>query len=130
MIKVYIMSTCPDCQVLMDKLNDTSQYEVIDIGTHVLHMKQFIHIRDTSPAMEEARKKRMGRNTLFCAGRWNRNPRSKTSGPCIKISHLKRELRKKQKKPLAFFLSSCYYLIVVMTDRGIAQLIEQRSPKP
>ncbi len=56
MIKVYIMSTCPDCQVLMDKLNDTSQYEVIDIGAHVLHMKQFIHIRDTSPAMEEARK--------------------------------------------------------------------------
>ena len=52
MIKVYIMPTCPDCQVLMDKLNDTSQYEVVDIGTHVLHMKQFIHIRDTSPAME------------------------------------------------------------------------------
>ena len=71
MIKVYIMPTCPDCQVLMDKLNDTSQYEVIDIGTHVLHMKQFIHIisliillgactdekyTDTSSSREGARK--------------------------------------------------------------------------
>lgn len=50
------MPTCPDCQVLMDRLKDTSRYEVIDIGSHVFHMKQFIHLRDTSPAMEEARR--------------------------------------------------------------------------
>lgn len=56
MIKVYIMPTCPDCQVLMDQLQDTSRYEVIDIGSHVLHMKQFLKIRDTSPAMETAKK--------------------------------------------------------------------------
>lgn len=71
MIKVYIMSTCPDCQVLMDKLNDTSQYEVIDIGTHVLHMKQFIHIRDTSPAMEEARKTDGSEYPVLC---WKMEP--------------------------------------------------------
>ena len=82
------------------------------------------------PGHGRGKKKRMGRHSLLCAGRRNRNPWSKRSGPCIKISHLKRERRKKQKKPLAFFLGSCYYLIVVMTDRGIAQLIEQRSPKP
>ena len=43
MIKVYIMPTCPDCQVLMDRLKDNSRYEVIDIGTHVKHMGPYIY---------------------------------------------------------------------------------------
>lgn len=50
MIKVYVMETCPDCVQMKSQLKDNPNYELIDIGTHVRHLKQFIRLRDTHPA--------------------------------------------------------------------------------
>ena len=56
MIKVYIMDTCPDCTILYDTIKNNPKYDVIDIGTHIRNLKEFIHLRDNEIIFNEAKK--------------------------------------------------------------------------
>mgnify|MGYP001773326553 FL=1 len=52
MTKVYVMSTCPDCFEVKARLSGNQDFEIIDIGEHVRNLKEFIRLRDTSPAFD------------------------------------------------------------------------------
>lgn len=57
MVKIYGMSTCPDCVDIKQQLEGhEAEYEYIDIGSHVRVLKEFLRIRDNSPVFEEARR--------------------------------------------------------------------------
>lgn len=52
MTKVYVMSTCPDCVQVKAQLANHPDYELIDIGEHVRHLKAFLRLRDSHPAFD------------------------------------------------------------------------------
>ena len=52
MTKVYVMATCSDCYQVKNQLKDQPQFQIIDIGTHVRYLKEFLRLRDTHPAFE------------------------------------------------------------------------------
>ena len=53
MIKIYGMITCPDCSYLLDQISGLEdEYEYIEIGEHVLKMKEFLRIRDSEDNAE------------------------------------------------------------------------------
>ncbi len=56
MIKVYVMATCPDCFQVKEQLKDNPNYKLIDIGEHVRNLKEFLRLRDASPAFDDARR--------------------------------------------------------------------------
>ena len=56
MIKIYGMKTCPDCAYVDEQVEGNSQYEVIDIGAHVKNLKEFLRLRDNSPAFAAIRR--------------------------------------------------------------------------
>lgn len=41
------MSTCPDCTAVKKQAEGNSRYEIIDIGSHVRRLKEFMRLRDT-----------------------------------------------------------------------------------
>ncbi len=49
------MATCPDCTFVEAQVKEDNRFEIIDIGTHVRHLKEFLKLRDTNPAFAEAR---------------------------------------------------------------------------
>ena len=49
------MSTCPDCFEVKTRLSDNHDFEIIDIGEHVRNLKEFIRLRDSSPAFDSVR---------------------------------------------------------------------------
>ena len=55
MIKMYVMQTCPDCEYVEKQVEGNPNFEVIDIGKHVRNLKQFLKLRDTNPAFDEAK---------------------------------------------------------------------------
>ncbi len=55
MIKVYVMSTCPDCRQAKEQLKDNPNYQLVDIGEHVRNLKEFIRLRDSNPAFNKAK---------------------------------------------------------------------------
>ena len=55
MIKMYVMQTCPDCEYVEKQVEGNPNFEVIDIGKHVRNLKQFIKLRDSHPAFDEAK---------------------------------------------------------------------------
>ena len=55
MIKIYVMETCPDCTYVEEQINGDSRYEIIDIGTHVHKLKEFLRLRDSSPVFDQCR---------------------------------------------------------------------------
>ena len=55
MIKVYGMSTCPDCSYIEEQIKGNDKYQMIDIGQHVRNLKAFMKIRDNSPVFNAAR---------------------------------------------------------------------------
>ena len=55
MTKVYVMSACPDCFDVKTRLSDNPDFEIIDIGEHVRNLKEFIRLRDSSPAFDSVR---------------------------------------------------------------------------
>lgn len=57
MIKVFVMSTCGDCQIVKEKLGNHPDYELIDIGEHVRNLKQFLTLRDNNPAFDAVKRK-------------------------------------------------------------------------
>ena len=50
------MNTCPDCTDLEEQVRGSDKYEVIDIGLHVKHLKEFLKLRDTHAVFDEAKK--------------------------------------------------------------------------
>lgn len=57
MIKVYVMSSCPDCRDVKTQIEGNPEYVLIDIGSHVRCLKEFLRIRDSHPAFRETRAK-------------------------------------------------------------------------
>ncbi len=55
MIKMYVMQTCPDCEYVEKQVDGNPNFEVIDIGKHVRNLKEFLKLRDTNPAFDEAK---------------------------------------------------------------------------
>lgn len=55
MIKMYVMHTCPDCEYVEKQVEGNPDFEVIDIGKHVRNLKQFLDLRDSHPAFDEAK---------------------------------------------------------------------------
>ena len=45
-----LMATCPGCFEVKAMLSGNQDFEIIDIGEHVRNLKEFIRLRDTSPA--------------------------------------------------------------------------------
>ena len=56
MIKMFVMHTCPDCEYVEKQVEGNPDFEVIDIGKHVRNLKQFLDLRDSHPAFDEAKK--------------------------------------------------------------------------
>lgn len=52
MTKVYVMATCPDCSEVKAKLSGNPDFDIIDIGENVRKLKEFIRLRDSSPAFD------------------------------------------------------------------------------
>ena len=52
MTKVYVMASCPDCYEVKARLSGKPDFEIIDIGEHVRNLKEFIRLRDSSPAFD------------------------------------------------------------------------------
>lgn len=50
------MSTCPDCIAVDEHVKGDSRYEVIDIGSHIRYLKEFLRLRDNSPVFDDAKK--------------------------------------------------------------------------
>ena len=55
MIKVYTMNTCPDCIYIYEQIKGNSNYQIIDIGAHVIYLKEFLQLRDTNPIFSGAK---------------------------------------------------------------------------
>lgn len=64
MIKIYGMPSCPDCRHVEEQVEGLDGYEVIDIGSHVRLLKEFLRLRDSSPAFDDA--KRQGSIGIPC----------------------------------------------------------------
>lgn len=60
MIKIFVMKTCPDCTHVKKLAENDPRFEITDIGEHVRNTKQFITLRDSSPAFDDIR----GRGTV------------------------------------------------------------------
>ncbi len=56
MIKIYGMNTCPDCIAVDKHVEDDNRYEVIDIGSHIKYLKEFLRLRDNNAVFDEAKK--------------------------------------------------------------------------
>lgn len=55
MIKIYGMKSCPDCIAVYKQIAGKAGYEVVEIGEHVHLLKEFLRLRDTHPAFDEAK---------------------------------------------------------------------------
>lgn len=56
MIKIYGTKTCTDCTAVHQQADGNPQYEFIDVGEHVRHLKAFLRLRDTSPVFDQAKR--------------------------------------------------------------------------
>ena len=56
MIKVYVMKSCPDCASVKEQAAGDPRFDLIDIGEHVRNLKQFMALRDASPAFDSIRR--------------------------------------------------------------------------
>lgn len=56
MIKIYGMKTCPDCIAVDKHVKGDNRYEIIDIGSHIKYLKEFLHLRDNNSVFDDAKK--------------------------------------------------------------------------
>ena len=57
MIKIYGSMLCPDCVKCREDLDRAGiAYEYLDFAESLLHLKEFLKIRETSPLFEEVKK--------------------------------------------------------------------------
>lgn len=68
MITLYGMKTCPYCEYVEAQIEKSEElkkkFKIVDIGAHILNLKRFMHLRDTNPAFDEA--KRIGDVGIPC----------------------------------------------------------------
>ncbi len=57
MIKIYVMSTCPDCREVRRVAAGDERFLLVDIGEHVRNLKEFMQLRDVHPKFEVARRR-------------------------------------------------------------------------
>ncbi len=57
MIKIYVMSTCPDCKDVKRVAANDERFQLVDIGEHVRNLKEFMRLRDTHPKFKVARER-------------------------------------------------------------------------
>lgn len=50
------MPSCPDCAYVEAQVKGNEQFQVIDIGSHVRLLKEFLRLRDASEAFASARR--------------------------------------------------------------------------
>ena len=56
MLKIYGSMLCPDCVQCRADLDAAGvSYEYLDFSEHLLHLKEFLKLRDSHPAFESAR---------------------------------------------------------------------------
>mgnify|MGYP002514414663 FL=1 len=56
MIKIYGSMLCPDCvQCRKDLEKAGVEYEYLDFSEHLLHLKEFLVLRDSESVFEEVR---------------------------------------------------------------------------
>lgn len=58
------MTSCPDCEYVKRQAEGNDRYEIIDIGKDVKALKEFLRLRDSSPAFDGA--KRTGAAGIPC----------------------------------------------------------------
>lgn len=51
------MPSCPDCEYVKRQAEGNDRYEIIDIGKDVKALKEFLRLRDSSPAFDGAKRK-------------------------------------------------------------------------
>ena len=51
------MHSCPDCREVEEQIKGKSGYEIIDIGSHVRLLKEFLQMRDNDPAFAGVRRR-------------------------------------------------------------------------
>lgn len=56
MIKIYGMSSCPDCNFVKQQVSGDEKYQLIDIGENVRNLKEFLRLRDNNPIFDEAKR--------------------------------------------------------------------------
>lgn len=56
MIKMYVMPTCPYCEYVERQVEGDDRFKVVDIGSHVMNLKEFLRLRETDKAFDEAKK--------------------------------------------------------------------------
>ena len=56
MIKMFVMKTCPYCEYVEKQVAGNPDFEIIDIGRHVHNLQEFLELRDSNPAFDEAKK--------------------------------------------------------------------------
>lgn len=60
MITMYAMKTCPYCEYAEKQIMASEElkkkFKIVDIGEHIMNMHKFMHLRDTSPVFDEAKK--------------------------------------------------------------------------
>ena len=49
------MENCPDCRTVKILAQTDSRFKLIDIGEHVVNLKEFLHLRDARPEFDEAK---------------------------------------------------------------------------
>ena len=64
MTKIYVMETCRGCTYVEEQIKGSQDFEIIDIGSHVLKLREFLMLRDSNPAFEAVR--RAGRVGIPC----------------------------------------------------------------
>ena len=58
MLKIYGLMRCPDCQVCREALDRANvEYEYLDFADSVLHLKEFLALRDSCEEFAEAKEK-------------------------------------------------------------------------
>ena len=50
------MDTCPDCVYVNEQVEGNANFVKVDIGAHVRNLKEFLNLRDNSPAFDEAKR--------------------------------------------------------------------------
>ena len=56
MTRVYVMESCPDCTYVEQQIAGDDRFEIVDIGSHVRRLKEFLHLRDTNAAIDGIRR--------------------------------------------------------------------------
>lgn len=55
MIKIYGMPSCPYCEFVDKQVKDDKRFKIIDIGSNVHFLSEFMHLRDTRKEFDHSK---------------------------------------------------------------------------